>query len=136
MAAEARLAAVPHRDTARRVLVVDDSPVMLLAVQLGLGRVPGWDVATTPSGRDAVLFAADYKPDAILLDVMMPAQDGKETLLALRAQESTRDTPVVFLTGLRDHRELTALGAAGVIAKPFQLAELAGELREVLGWQA
>jgi CheY-like chemotaxis protein len=118
-----------------RVLVVDDSPVMLLAVRLALGRVPGWDVATTPSSLDAVQLAASYRPHAIVLDVMMPRQDGRETLRALREQTSTRDIPIVFLTSLEDHSGLTELGAAGVIAKPFQLAEIAGELRDVLGWQ-
>ena len=117
-----------------RVLVVDDSPVMLLAARLSLGRVPDWDVATTPSGQDAVHFAASYQPDAILLDVMMPRQDGRETLRALREQPSTRHTPVVFVTSLKDHSGLTELGAASVISKPFHLGELADELRDVLGW--
>jgi DNA-binding response OmpR family regulator len=133
--ADVRSPSPPARPGSVRVLVVDDSPVMLLAVRLGLGRVPGWEVETTPSGQDAVRFAADYRPDAILLDVMMPRQDGRETLRALRDQESTRDTPVVFFTSLEDHAGLTDLGAAGVIAKPFQLGELAGDLRAALGWE-
>lgn len=120
---------------ARRVLVVDDSPLMLAAVQLGLARVPGWDVATALSGRDGIEIAADYRPDAILLDVVMPELDGLGTLRALRAQASTHETPVVFMTAGHDDRDqLIGLGAAGVIAKPFQPAELAGQLKEVLGW--
>ena len=134
MAADVRSAAPQGRKSSRRVLVVDDSPLMLMAAQLGLGDVPGWDVATSLSGRDAVELAAGYQPDAILLDVVMPGQDGVETLQALRAQESTHDTPVVFLTGLDDGVRLRALGAAGVIAKPFEPGKLASQLSEVLGW--
>jgi len=134
MAADVPIAAPPLRKSSRRVLVVDDSPVMLMAAQLGLAQVPGWDVATSPSGRDAVQLAAGYQPDAILLDVMMPGQDGVETLRALRAQASTHDTPVVFLTGLDDGARLVELGAAGVIAKPFEPGRLASQLSEVLGW--
>ena len=134
MAADVRSAAPQGRKSSRRVLVVDDSPVMLMAARLGLGQMPGWDVATSPSGRDAVQVAAGYQPDAILLDVVMPGQDGVETLQALRAQECTHDTPVVFLTGLDDSTRLIALGAAGVIAKPFEPGKLASQLSEVLGW--
>ena len=122
---------------ARRVLVVDDSPLMLSAALLGLRRVPDWDVATAPSGRAGVEIAASYRPDAILLDVVMPELDGPGTLRALRDQALTHDTPVVFLTA--DHSDpgrLIDLGAAGVIAKPFQPAGLADQLSEVLGWSS
>ncbi len=125
----------PRLGVARRVLVVDDSPLMLSAAVLGLGRVPGWDVATAPSGRDGVELAARYRPDAILLDVVMPELDGPGTLRALHEQPSTHDTPVVFLTANHADRDgLIELGAAGVIAKPFQPAGLAAELSAVLGW--
>lgn len=135
MVAEAPMNPPQPTGTARRVLVVDDSPLMLSAVRLGLASVAGWDVATAPCGRDGVELADRYRPDAILLDVVMPDLDGPGTLQALRAQASTHTTPVVFLTADGDHRDgLLALGAAGVIAKPFQPAELPGQLTEVLGW--
>jgi CheY-like chemotaxis protein len=120
---------------APRVLVVDDSPLMLAAAVLGLHGMHGWDVATAPTGRDGVELAADYHPDAILLDVVMPELDGPGTLRALREQASTRETPVVFLTADRgDLGALGEMGAAGVIAKPFQPDGLAGQVSEVLGW--
>ena len=120
---------------ARRVLVVDDSPLMLAAVRLGLGQTPDWDVATAGSGRGSIELAARFRPDAILLDVVMPDVDGPETLRSLRAQAATRVTPVVFLTaGVTDRDGLIALGVAGVIAKPFDPSTLAAQLNEVLGW--
>jgi two-component system, OmpR family, alkaline phosphatase synthesis response regulator PhoP len=116
-------------------MVVDDSPLMLAAVRLGLDRVSGWDVATAASGREGVALAARYRPDAILLDVVMPDLDGPGTLEALRAQTSTSATPVVFLTAdAGQPGRLVELGAAGVIAKPFQPSALAEQLREMLGW--
>lgn len=127
----------PHPGVARRVLIVDDSPLILSAAVLGLRRVPNWDVATAPSGRAGVELAASYRPDAVLLDVVMPELDGPGTLRALRDQASTHDTPVVFLTADHGHPDhLVALGAAGVIAKPFQPAGLAEQLSEVLGWSS
>jgi DNA-binding response OmpR family regulator len=117
------------------VLVVDDSLLMRSAAALGLSRVAGWDVATAASGRAGVELAAGYRPDAILLDVVMPELDGPATLRALREQATTHDTPVVFLTaGAGEPGALVALGAAGVIAKPFEPGELAAQLSEVLGW--
>jgi CheY-like chemotaxis protein len=120
---------------ARRVLVVDDSLLMRSAATLGLGRVDGWEVASAASGRDGIELAASYRPDAILLDLVMPELDGRATLRALRAQAATRDMPVVFLTAdAGEPGDLVALGAAGVIAKPFKPEDLAQELSELLGW--
>ena len=119
----------------RRVLVVDDSLLMRSAATVGLGRVPGWQVATAASGRDGVELAASYRPDAILLDVVMPELDGPATLRALREQAATHDMPVVFLTAdAGEPADLVALGAAGVIAKPFKPEDLAEQLSELLGW--
>jgi CheY-like chemotaxis protein len=119
----------------RRVLVVDDSLLMRSAAMLGLSRVAGWHVETAASGRDGVALAASCRPDAILLDVVMPELDGPATLRALREQAATHDVPVVFLTAdAGEPDDLVALGAAGVIAKPFKPDDLAGQLSELLGW--
>jgi CheY-like chemotaxis protein len=129
------MGASPLPVEARRILVIDDSPLMLSAARFGLGEVAGWDVATASSGQSGIELAQSYHPDAILLDVMMPGLDGIDTLAALRGEFSTRGTPVVFLTASEDDRgRLVELGAEGVIGKPFQPAKLAGHLREVLGW--
>lgn len=130
-----RMSPSPRPGAPRRVLVIDDSLLMRSAAALALGRVAGWDVATAASGRDGVELAAGYRPDAILLDVVMPELDGPATLRALRAQATTHDMPVVFLTAEAGRPgDLVALGAAGVIAKPFKPEELAERLSETLGW--
>jgi CheY-like chemotaxis protein len=125
----------PRLGAARRVLVVGDSPLGLSAAVLGLGRVAGWDAATASCARDGVKLAASYRPDAILLDAVMPELDGPATLRALREQAATRHTSVVFLTADRgEPHGLVARGAAGAIGKPFKPEELAHQLSELLGW--
>jgi CheY-like chemotaxis protein len=119
----------------RRILVVDDSPLMLLAVGIGLERPDRWAVTTTGSGRAAIVIAAQHRPDAVLLDVTMPDLDGPDTLRALRADPATASIPVVFMTAaIADEVRLRALGAAGVIGKPLDLATLGDQLDEALGW--
>ena len=118
----------------RRILVVDDSPLMLLAVGIGLEQPDRWAVTTTGSGRAAIALAAEHRPDAVLLDVTMPDLDGPATLRALRSEPDTASIPIVFMTAVvADEVRLLGLGAAGVIGKPLDLATLGDQLDEALG---
>lgn len=120
---------VPH------VLVVDDEPDIRRIARLALERVAGWRVTEAASGPEAVASVEAERPDAVLLDVMMPEQDGPQTLAALRALPGA--PPVVFLTAKVQAEEvarLGALGVAGVLAKPFDPMTLGERLSEVLGW--
>ena len=122
---------------ARTVLIIDDSALVRRLVQLGLGGDGGWPTHQAESGAEGVAMAARAQPDAILLDVEMPGLDGPATLAILRAQEETREIPVLFLTAHSadaDRSRLMALGAAGLIAKPFRPAGLAAEVTRLLGW--
>jgi CheY-like chemotaxis protein len=121
----------------RRVVVVDDEADIREIATLSLETVAGWQVVSVSSGLEAVAVVAREQPDAVLLDVMMPGQDGPATLAALRAQESTRAVPVVFLTAkaqVRERAQLQDLGAAGVLAKPFDPMTLGTEIADLLGW--
>ncbi len=123
----------------RRVLVVDDSPLIREAARIGLETVAGHSVETVQSGEEAVARASAQRPDAILLDVVMPGMDGPATLAALRAGEVTRDVPVVMVTGLdvaTHGPELEQLGAVGMISKPFDPATLAAQVAELLRWES
>ncbi len=123
----------------RRILVVDDSPLIREAARIGLETVAGHSVETVQCGEEAVARATAQRLDAILLDVVMPGMDGLATLTALRAGETTRDVPVVMVTGLdaaKHGPELEELGAAGVIAKPFDLTTLAAHVAELLRWDS
>jgi CheY-like chemotaxis protein len=118
--------------TAIRILHVDDEPDIREVVELSLGLDPDFTVQGCCSGREALAIAAEWEPDIILLDVMMPGLDGPATLAQLRQNAETAQFPVVFMTARTQAREVArfwALGAAGVIAKPFDPMTLAASLR-------
>jgi len=122
----------------RRILVVDDDALLREVAQTALELVAGWQVSTAPSGAQAQQHARSEHPDAILLDVMMPGLDGPTTVTALRADPTTRDIPIIFLTAKMssdDRGEWQALNLAGVISKPFDPMTLAAEVSVMLGWQ-
>ncbi len=115
-----------------KVLIVDDEADIRRIARLGLVRLGGCDVVEAGSGREALELARATLPDVILLDVMMPGQDGPATLETLRADPATAPIPVVFLTAKAMPSEvarLEALGAAGVLTKPFDPRTLADEVR-------
>jgi CheY-like chemotaxis protein len=119
-----------------KVLVVDDEADIRRIAQLALTRIGGLEVVEARSGAEALAAARTAAPDVVLLDVMMPGMDGPETLQALRADPATASIPIVFLTAKAletEQRRLLALGAAGVLVKPFDPLKLAAELRAVLG---
>ena len=123
--------------TRRRVLVVDDEADIREVAQMGLELAAGWEVITASSGEDAVAMAVEAKPDAILLDVMMPGVDGPEALRRLRANVDTHAIPVVFLTAkvhAADRDWLGQFDAQGQLAKPFDPITLADEMSRLVGW--
>lgn len=122
-----------------RILVVDDSELIREAASIAL-QLAGWDPAVAPDGDAGVAAATAEPPDGVLLDVEMPGIDGVEALRRLRADPRTARVPVAFLTAKGDDEAeraaLLAAGADAVIAKPFQLPELADAVRAAFGWSA
>ena len=122
---------------AKRILIVDDEDDIREVAAMSLEAVGGFQILTARSGNDALSIAAAEAPDAILLDVMMPEMDGPTTLQRLRADASTASIPVIFLTAKvqpSERSRFASLGAAAVLAKPFDPLTLPGELAEALGW--
>ena len=118
--------------SALRVLHVDDEPDIREIVQISLGLDAALETCSCSSGPDALAVARDWAPDVILLDVMMPGMDGPATLKCLRENPHTADIPIVFMTARAQACELDhlrALGAAGVISKPFDPMMLAASVR-------
>jgi CheY-like chemotaxis protein len=119
-----------------RVLVVDDEDDIRQIARLSLERLGGWTVVTASSGDEAVELAACEAPfTVVLLDVMMPGSDGPATFERLRSGPLDGRTPIVFLTAKvqpADRKRLHELGAAGVIAKPFDPTLLSQQLWAVL----
>ena len=119
----------------RRVLVVDDDELLREVAKASLELVAGWSVSTAASGLEAQEMARAEQPDAIMLEVMMPGQDGPTTFAALRRDPATQDIPVIYLTAKNNTLGWTGDGLAGVIAKPFDAMRLAAQVSELLGWQ-
>ena len=119
-----------------KILLIDDEDDIRRIARLGLARVGGMDVVDAASGLEGVRKAEQERPDAILLDVMMPGLDGPSTLAALRANPATARIPVLFLTAKAMSAEvqrLKELGVAGVLIKPFDPMTLASQVRALLG---
>lgn len=122
----------------RKILIIDDEEDIRQVAALSLETVAGWDVKMASSGAEGIARAAEEQPDAILLDVMMPAMDGPTTFKELQRGEQTASIPVVLLTAKvqgSDQRRFAGLGVAGILFKPFDPLTLARQISDVLGWQ-
>lgn len=116
----------------RRVLCVEDDPDIRLILEFSLATVGGLEVRCCAGGRAALAEAPAFRPDLVLLDVMMPGLSGPETLAALRELPVTRGVPVVFMTAKAmpdEVEQLLQYGATGLIVKPFDPMTLASDIR-------
>jgi two-component system OmpR family response regulator len=115
-----------------RVLVVDDEPTLTELLSMAL-RYEGWQVRAAGAGAEAVRIAREFRPDAVVLDVMLPDFDGLEVLRRLRADDD--DVPVLFLTAKDAVEErIAGLTAGGddYVTKPFSLEEVVARLRGLI----
>ncbi len=121
----------------KRILVVDDDDGVREVIQICLEAIAGWKVLPAASGGEALIVAEDQKPDAILLDVMMPDMDGLNTFQQLQISSATKDIPTILLTAkakISEQRKLQVLGVAGVIVKPFEPYNLVDQIKTILHW--
>ena len=115
-----------------RVLVVDDEASLTDLLQMAL-RYEGWDVKTAGEGIKAVALAREFRPDAIVLDIMLPDIDGLQVLQRVRADNN--DVPVLFLTAkdaLDDRIAGLTAGGDDYVTKPFSLEEVVARLRALI----
>ena len=118
-----------------RILYVDDEPDIREIACLSLGLDPEFEVRDCASGAEALEAIAGWKPDLIMLDVMMPGMDGPATFERIRRTSVNASVPIVFITARtqdKDVARLRSLGAAGVIQKPFDPMTLASTVRSFL----
>jgi CheY-like chemotaxis protein len=121
----------------KHILLIDDEEDIREVVALSLETVAGWQVTSATSGREGFKMAKTNSFDAVLLDVMMPGQDGPATLRLLQSDPATARIPVLFLTAKAqsiERRRLQDAGAAGFLSKPFDPLTLADEVCAILGW--
>jgi DNA-binding response OmpR family regulator len=117
-----------------RILIADDEPNIVLALEL-LMRREGHEIRSVGDGELAVEAAKAFRPDLILLDVMMPKMDGYEVCQRLRADPALKDIAIVMLTakGREVEKEKgLALGADLYITKPFSTRDVVRRVKEVL----
>lgn len=117
-----------------KILVIEDDDDIRRVLQISLSRLGGMDVVEASSGDEGLLAAVRETPHLIMLDVMMPNTDGPTTLGMLRANAATASIPVVFMTAKAMPNEvarLRSLGAAAVLTKPFDPAQLPSDVRTI-----
>ncbi len=116
----------------RRILIVEDDAQSRWALSTLMQRI-GYDCEVASNGEEALVKAADYAPQVILMDSMMPVLDGLEATRRLKADARTRDIPVLMLTGdVTRSSEIAArrAGCDDFISKPIILDELLDRLRK------
>jgi DNA-binding response OmpR family regulator len=117
-----------------KVLIIDDEAPIRLLCRVNL-EAEGMDVVEAPDGPTGLEVVEKERPDAILLDVMMPGLDGWSVAERLLEKEDTREIPIVFLTAradLRDRARGMDLGGLDYITKPFNPVDLAALVEEVV----
>ena len=119
----------------KSILIIDDEEDVKEIAQLGLEMADDWIVLTASSGKEGLILAETSQPDVILLDLMMPGWDGKETLKQLKAKQNTASIPVILMTAKTQSAissELKAWDIAGVIIKPFRPLQLSEQILQTL----
>lgn len=119
-----------------KILYVEDEPDIQAVARIALETVGQFTLEICSGGQEALDKAADFDPDLILLDVMMPGLDGPDTLLELRKLAGFENKPVIFMTAKVMDSEVQRyldLGAIGVIPKPFDPMGLASQVKSI--WQ-
>ena len=121
----------------QRILVVDDEVSFTRLLKLNLEQTGGYEVLVENSAVEALAAARRFKPDLVLLDVMMPEMDGGSLAAQLRSSAALENVPIVFLTAAVKKEEVESrrgqIGGFPFLAKPVDLAELVEFLREFLG---
>jgi DNA-binding response OmpR family regulator len=116
------------------ILIADDEPLLTELLEFRLGA-KGYETVVAHDGREALARLEEEKPQAVVLDAMMPVHDGFEVLRRMRANPATADTPVIMLTARRGEADVVGaleLGANDYLVKPFLPEELMIRLGRLL----
>ncbi|MDX1707601.1 MAG: response regulator [Desulfobacterales bacterium] len=118
----------------KAILIVEDEPGVVVAIQF-LMEQQGYSVLMAEKGEDALDLIYQYKPDLILLDIMLPGMSGWEVCENIRLNPDFRNIKIVFITARGDESEVArglALGANAYIIKPFSNDHLIAKVRRLL----
>ncbi len=123
---------------AHKILIADDEPNIVVSLEYLMKR-EGFDVRVAANGDEALTQLAEFAPDLLLLDVMLPRRNGFEVCQQLRSDPRWKDLKVVMLTAKGREIEMQkglALGADAYITKPFSTKELVARVKQLLGEKA
>ncbi|MBS1990898.1 MAG: response regulator [Cyanobacteria bacterium SZAS LIN-3] len=124
-----------YTDSIKNVLLVDDDTNITFLTKIALNELTDWKIEVVESGAKALKLVETFTPDLILLDAMMPEMDGRATYTKLREMNWLNSTYVIFITAKVQADEVDqfrALGAEGVITKPFDPICLVDTIEEVI----
>ncbi len=119
----------------KRILIVDDDPAVNELLVDVLTREGSFEVETAMTGYEAGLLTESFKPHLIILDYMLPDINGNVVCDRIKGRESTKDTSIIFISGVVDEREVRGLleaGADDFIRKPFDIDALIERINELL----
>ena len=119
---------------AKRVLIADDEPNIVASLEF-LMEQAGFEVKVAANGKEALDLVASFRPDLLILDVMMPEMNGYEVCQRLKSDPATRAVRVVMLSAKGRDVEVAKgleLGADAYVTKPFSTRELVAKVREML----
>jgi two-component system, OmpR family, alkaline phosphatase synthesis response regulator PhoP len=117
-----------------KILIVDDEPNIVMSLEF-LMRKQGHEVRVAGDGEQALDVAAEFAPDLVLLDLMLPRRSGYEVCQVLRARAESRHVKIIMLTAKGREVEMTkgmALGADAYVTKPFSTRELVDRVERLL----
>ncbi|HLO61647.1 MAG TPA: response regulator [Azonexus sp.] len=119
----------------KKILIVDDEPNIVISLEF-LMKKEGFEVAVAVDGEEALAKVDSFRPDLVLLDVMMPKKSGFEVCEALRADPAKAGLVVVMLTAKGRETEVAkglAIGADAYVTKPFSTKDLVAKVKGMLG---
>jgi CheY-like chemotaxis protein len=123
--------------SSKKILLIDDEEYICQIVQTCLELFSNWKTETARSGEEGLTALATAKPDAIVLDMLMPSMDGFAVLKKLQADPELASIPIVLLTArvdLTEPQKVAQLGVKGAIAKPFHPTKLVSQISHILDW--
>ncbi len=118
-----------------KVLVIDDDPSLQRLLRIRLESHENVNVEQASGGEDGLRQAANVNPDLIILDWVLPDIQGLDVLKLLKADDKTKEIPVLMLTGkncIGDIEEAFAMGAEGYLTKPFDLRRLGEKVKGLI----
>ena len=120
---------------AKKVLIADDEPNIVTSLEFLMGKC-GYETRVARNGEEALALIETFRPDLVLLDVMMPAHSGYEVCQTMRGREDLRHIKIVMLSAKGREAEVDkglALGADAYVTKPFSNRELIARVGSLLG---